>query len=117
MIQQQLKQLLHPWVLIPTVVALVFNAAIWALLFWQLPPTDATLLLHYNVYFGVDLSGAWNQLLWLPGSGLVIIVLNAVIAVSQRQVDRFMVSILSTCSALYQAMLLGALLLIVLLNG
>ena len=30
-------------------------------------PTDALLILHYNIYFGVDLLGLWWQVYLLPG--------------------------------------------------
>ena len=30
-------------------------------------PTDSLLILHYNIYFGVDLLGLWWQVYLLPG--------------------------------------------------
>ncbi len=40
-----------------------------ALLAFFIRPTEALLVLHYNVYFGVDLLGAWWQAYILPMLG------------------------------------------------
>jgi hypothetical protein len=45
-----------------------------------LRPREALTVLHYNVYFGVDLLGAWWQTLILPGVALVFVLMNLFLA-------------------------------------
>jgi hypothetical protein len=42
-------------------------------------PVDFPIILHYNVYFGVDVIGAWWQVYFLPLIGLVILSVNTVL--------------------------------------
>lgn len=39
-------------------------------------PSEVLTVLHYNVYFGVDLLGAWWQMYILPGVALVFVFVN-----------------------------------------
>lgn len=64
------------WVVIA---ALVVNAANWAVVAYFIRPVDFPIILHYNVYFGVDVIGAWWQIYFLPLIGLVIMTVNAVL--------------------------------------
>ena len=43
-------------------------------------PVDFPLILHYNVFFGVDIIGAWWQVFFLPGMGLFILAVNTFLA-------------------------------------
>ncbi len=45
-----------------------------------LRPSDALTVLHYNVYFGVDLLGAWWQLFILPGVAFLFVLMNLVLS-------------------------------------
>ena len=45
-----------------------------------LRPSDALTVLHYNVYFGVDLLGAWWQPSILPGVALSFVLMNLMLA-------------------------------------
>ncbi|HEX8973915.1 MAG TPA: hypothetical protein VF817_00305 [Patescibacteria group bacterium] len=62
------------WVLIGS---LILNIANWGAMAYFIRPVDFPLVLHYNVYFGVDMIGAWWQLYFLPLIGLVILLINA----------------------------------------
>lgn len=42
------------------------------LLMYFVRPSEASLVLHYNVYFGVDLLGAWWQAYALPILGVLL---------------------------------------------
>lgn len=42
-----------------------------ALLFFFIRPSETPIVLHYNVYFGVDLLGIWWQAYMLPVLGLL----------------------------------------------
>ncbi|KKP97579.1 MAG: hypothetical protein UR99_C0009G0011 [Candidatus Moranbacteria bacterium GW2011_GWD2_36_12] len=69
------SSLVH-WVLIA---ALLVNAANWGAIAYFIRPVDFPIILHYNVYFGVDVIGAWWQMYFLPLIGLAILSVNTVL--------------------------------------
>jgi hypothetical protein len=83
--QKSPKDLGNPSGFLFLIVAAAVNAATWASLYWKLPPSDEIFFLHYNIYFGVDSTGDWSGLLWIPASGAIYIVMNAVLLVLLRQ--------------------------------
>lgn len=113
---QRLWRIPHSGVLIVLGISLLFVAAQWALLFWQLPPTDQTVFLHYNVFFGIDLTGAWNQLLWLPGTGTGLLIINGLLISMQRHLNTAHHAVISAATLILEAMMLAGLFLVVLLN-
>ena len=54
--------------------------AVVGILFIFIHPSEVLTVLHYNVYFGVDLLGAWWQVYILPGVAWVFVALNTVLA-------------------------------------
>lgn len=56
--------------------ALLLNVATWATAAFFIRPVDFPIVLHYNVYFGVDLIGDWWQVYSFPTIGLIILALN-----------------------------------------
>lgn len=67
----------------------------WTLLVYFIRPRETPLILHYNVYFGVDLLGTWWQAYALQGVATVLFLLHVTLAYSfyQRK-DRFAAYIL-----------------------
>ncbi|MEI9966315.1 MAG: hypothetical protein WDN67_01465 [Candidatus Moraniibacteriota bacterium] len=45
----------------------LFLLASLGILLWVIRPREASIVLHYNIYFGVDLLGAWWHAYLLPG--------------------------------------------------
>jgi hypothetical protein len=97
--------------------AALVNGVAWALILWKLPPTDGTVFLHYNIYFGIDLAGSWYQLLWIPGSGTVIVGVNLIVTLLATGLQKFFRVIGAVVTLLIELMILLASLLVVLLNG
>jgi len=64
------------WVLIGS---LVLNAVNWGLIAFFIRPVDFLIILHYNVYFGVDVIGPWWQVYSLPLIGLIVMGINTVL--------------------------------------
>lgn len=93
------------------------NAISWGLLLWKIPYTDATVFLHYNVFYGIDLVGTWKSLFWLPGSGLAFALINILLLRLSKVVDTFIAHIVLIITLLFQIMLAVASLLVVLLNN
>ncbi|MFZ2300161.1 MAG: hypothetical protein WAW00_03440 [Candidatus Moraniibacteriota bacterium] len=50
---------------------LVFVCASFGTLGYFIRPTENLLVLHYNVYFGVEIQGLWWQLFMLPVAGML----------------------------------------------
>ena len=66
----------------------VLVLALIGLFSFFLRPSDALTVLHYNVYFGVDLLGVWWQILILPGIALVFVLLNLFLAYQFYAIQR-----------------------------
>lgn len=72
--QEYFRSSLVQWVIIG---ALFLNIANWLAIAFFIRPVDFPIVLHYNVYFGVDVIGAWWQVYSLPAIGLIILLVNS----------------------------------------
>lgn len=59
--------------------ALILNVVNWGLIAYFIRPVDFPIILHYNVYFGVDVIGDWWQVYYLPLIGLLILAANTIL--------------------------------------
>lgn len=107
----------RPSVAIATGIALVVNLIIWLWLLINFPPTGDTVFLHYNMLFGVDLIGTWWKLLFMPLSGLGIILVNTLIGWGMAREDSFAGDMLMVIAAVSQVFLFAAMYILVLLNA
>jgi len=96
--------------------SLATNIAIWVWLLWQIRPHDEQIFLHYNILFGVDYVGEWWRILFLPISGLAILLVNGAIGWSLFGKDKFYAQLLNAVSLFCQIFLLVAAALLVFLN-
>jgi hypothetical protein len=62
------------------ILALVANIADWTILSIYIRPVDTAIILHYNVYFGVDMMGSWRIVYLMPIIGLILFIANALLA-------------------------------------
>ncbi len=89
----------------------LFLVAGWGILLYFIRPRETPLILHYNVYFGVDLLGSWWQAYLLQGVATALLFLHIFLAYSfyQRK-DRFASYILLLASnfVLFGVALAGA---------
>lgn len=93
---------------------LIFAAA--ALLVWKIPPTSDTVFLHYNIYFGIDKTGPWWELLLIPGSGLIFFLLNTAAIFFVKNIDPLFKMVLAVTTLVLQLMSVVAVVLVILLN-
>ena len=72
----------RPIVWIPLSIAGLLNVASWFLLLRHAVAKGAedVIVLHYSVYYGVDLVGRWSESFLIPLSGLVFLLLNTCLA-------------------------------------
>ena len=62
------------------IITIFLNVANWVILYIFIKPVDLPIILHYNVYFGVDMIGDWWQVYFLPSMGAVFFIINTFLA-------------------------------------
>jgi hypothetical protein len=72
-VQEYFRNIIVVWLLI---LSLSANAANWLILKLLIQPVDFPIILHYNVYFGVDLKGSYMQVFGIPLIGLFLFLVN-----------------------------------------
>lgn len=120
------KFLDHPYrddltVKISFISGLAANIFTWLILYYKLSPfaylTQAgQVYLHYNIYFGIDNIGSWYMALVIPLLGLLILVVNNILAYFFYIRDKVLSRILVLCAAFLQLVLLVASVFVILLN-
>lgn len=97
--------------------ALVGNLADWAIILIFIRPTVPTIILHYNVYFGVDMMGDWRWVFILPGIGLLLLIINNSLAMYfYSNKERIASYILLMAALMVQLSLLIATLSVIIIN-
>ena len=72
-VQEYFKNGIVLWLLISSLAA---NIANWIIIKVLIQPVDFPIILHYNVYFGVDLRGNYLQVFEIPLIGLFLFLIN-----------------------------------------
>jgi len=65
-----------PAIFFSLLLAFLANAGIWIALRWVVQPTDQPIILHYNVYFGVDSIGEWGNIFMMPAMAAGLLAVN-----------------------------------------
>ncbi len=69
-----------PTIFFSLVLAILSNLGMW-LAIWQLvEPTNRPMILHYNVYFGVDAIGDWKNIFLMPALALMTLLVNTILS-------------------------------------
>lgn len=96
---------------------LILVMADFIFLFFVLNRVDGRTILHYNVYFGVDVIGNWKQAFLMPAIGAGIFVLNALFAAFfYKNKERIASHVLLLVSLMVQICLVIAAISIALIN-
>lgn len=69
-----------PIIFFSIVLAILANIGLWIALFLTVTPTDVPIILHYNIYFGVDVIGDWKSLFFMPTLAAGLLLLNLVLS-------------------------------------
>lgn len=102
------------WALIGS---LFLNGVCWGFLAFFVRPVDFPIILHYNVYFGVDIIGDWWQAYLLPFIGLVVLIVNMFLSyIFFKQKERVISYLLLLASLIVQISALIAAGSIILIN-
>lgn len=95
--------------------SLLMNVVLYIILYLRIPRLDQ-ITLHYNIFFGIDLLGAWHQVFGLPILGSVVIIVNFILLVVLYDSEKTLVYFAGIVAALTQVFLLMGGILLVLLN-
>jgi len=75
--QEFWRSALVQWILIGT---LFLDLASWAIVIYYIRPVDLPIVLHYNVYLGVDVIGDWWQVYFLSIISNIFLIVNTILA-------------------------------------
>ncbi|OGH66706.1 MAG: hypothetical protein A3B90_02725 [Candidatus Magasanikbacteria bacterium RIFCSPHIGHO2_02_FULL_41_13] len=106
----------HKSTYIPLSVALFLNLCIWAWLIFNIGFSTESVFLHYNILFGVDLTGSAYKVYALPGLGLFLILFNAAIGWVMYEKDEFVAQAGNVLSCIVHIFLFVATSILVFLN-
>ena len=97
--------------------SLAANLINWVILKIWIKPVNFPIILHYNVYFGVDMIGGYRQVYLLPLIGLIIFVINSALSMYfYVQKERIASYILLMAALMIQLSLMVASLSVILIN-
>jgi hypothetical protein len=111
---KRLKRLINHYfwhdrlIFINFVLALTTNLFFWIFLFLKSSQLEEIIPLHYNVYFGIDMIGSRHELLKMPALGLLILLINLVLAFRIYKHERVSAYFLLFANSLVQIFLLIA---------
>jgi hypothetical protein len=104
----------NDWLLILGIAA---NLVDWVILAVFIRPTANKIILHYNVYFGVDAMGNWKSVFILPAVGLILLLANFFLSLHfYRSKEQIASYILLTAALMSQLSLLIASLSVIIIN-
>ncbi|MDO8241270.1 MAG: hypothetical protein Q7T51_04815 [Candidatus Moranbacteria bacterium] len=102
------------WLLI---LSLASNLINWLILKIWVKPVDFSIILHYNVYFGVDSIGDYKQAYLLPLIGIILFAINLTLSVFfYERKERIASYILLMATLMIQLSLIVASVSVILIN-
>lgn len=103
-------------VLVSVFGAAVTNIVLWAILLIKFGYSQEQVPLHYNAVYGIDFVGEARQIYQLPATGLVVLLVNFLLARSVYPSFRFFGYILTFTAFVVQIILLVGGIFVVILN-
>jgi hypothetical protein len=98
------------------VLAILANVAIWAVIFFTVESTDRPVILHYNIYFGVDYVGDWKAVYAMPALALLIFLVNLVLSRFFYYKERLVAYLFAMMALLVQLLMMVGVGSIILIN-
>ena len=92
------------------------NISLWAFLFKNQKSSELPVILHYNLFFGVDYLGSYNEIYLIPAVGAIIIITNTILGCLLYKKERLASYFLAFNIFIVQSFLLFAGYLIVEIN-
>jgi hypothetical protein len=95
----------------------VINLSMWAYLYANRIESDYPIILHYNLFLGVDLLGEYGMMYMLPTIGVILFLLNSMLGQFFYKVERLASYILTFNILAIQSILMFSCYLIIKTNG
>lgn len=112
--KEYFKSAIVIWLLL---LSLAINFSEWIILKIFIKPVDFPIILHYNVYFGVDMVGNYRSVFLLPLIGLALLLVNFFLSAHfYRRKERIASYLLLMAAFMIQLSLLVATLSIIIIN-
>ena len=96
--------------------SLAINLFTWGWLLFYIRQQEEPLFLHYTVLFGVDYTGEWYQVFFVPLTGFIILIVNMILGWFLFERDVFAGYVMNAMSVFLQIVLLVTSLFLVFLN-
>jgi len=96
--------------------ALFFNLALWVILISMIRPTTDSIVLHYNIYFGINLVGEWWKIYFIPGVSFLIFIVNLYLGLRLYQKRSLLTYFLSFFSLFIQVLILVGIINLIFIN-
>ena len=108
----------RPYVWIPLTLSILADLAAWFVLFrnLSLSSQESLIVLHYSLYYGVDLVGTAGEAFFIPLFGLFLIIVNFAFAYYFMERIRTVSLFFLFLTPLYELILLAAAIFLVIAN-
>lgn len=96
---------------------IIFNILSWILFYFRIPISVEPIILRYNIYTGISLIGPWYSVFYFSLAGVLILILNFILAKKFFLNKRILAYALSTVALICQTLILLYGVLIVVINS
>ena len=104
-------------VLVSSIITFILNIILWLILLGKFGLSKELIPLHFNVVYGIDFVGKASKIYQLPGSGLIIFLVNSLLSALSFTKEKFLSYLLIFASMAVQFILLLAALSVFFLNA
>lgn len=92
------------------------NLGLWTAIFAIVEPTERQMILHYNIYFGVDAIGDWRNIFFMPALAAIILAVNVFLSRFFYYKEKFVSYLFAAMALLIQLLVAVGLGSIILIN-
>ncbi len=105
-----------PAIFFSLALALLANLGLWTAIFAIVEPTERQMILHYNIYFGVDAIGDWRNIFFMPALAAIILAVNVFLSRFFYYKEKFVSYLFAAMALLIQLLVAVGLGSIILIN-
>lgn len=104
------------WILTPLIATAIVQIFMWCYILSNISADAQQIFLHYNIIFGVDLIGDWWKILYLPGAGIGVLLINYSLSFLLYSSEKALSRLLALMTAVFHVLLMVAIVVIVGIN-
>jgi len=105
-----------PKIFFSALMALLINITLWISVYVFVEPTELNIVLHYNIYFGIDEMGSWKKTYLFPAVALGLFFCNIFLSRFLYYRERLASYLLSMAALIIQLVVGVGLLSIIMIN-